>query len=174
MGSRRAVLRGVLATLAVGCGTPPTSDAGTDDVMLPPDGEVLYDGTLELGEGQTVFRPIADGDTLLIARGCQGSQHVWISLRASPGLDPRGMIIRLRLQRASDDVDVGLEFLVRLSFTPDTDHSERLGLTLQIPVPDDALTQDLVLSGEVIDRAGHGARAERTVQVAWGTEVCGG
>lgn len=169
---RRPLLRGAVAALVVGCGPTDGNDAGPSDAPQPPDGSVLWDGELELGEGEESFRPIAGGDTLLIARGCQGSQHVWIALRARR-LDPRGMIIRLRLTRVADDTDVSLEFYVRLSFEDMGEHAELLALTLQIPLPDEALMQDLVLSGEVIDRAGHGARAERTVQIAWGTEVCG-
>lgn len=169
---RRPLLGGAVAALVVGCGPTGGADAGPSDAPQPPDGSVLWDGDLELGEGEEAFRPITDGDTLLIARGCQGSQHVWVALRARR-LDPRGMIIRLRLARPSDDTDVALEFYVRLSFEAMGDYSELLALTLQVPLPDDALMQDLRLSGEVIDRMGHGARAERTVQIAWGTEVCG-
>ena len=39
--------------------------------------------TLLLGAGRETFTPIAEGDTLLLARGCQGAQHVWITLRAT-------------------------------------------------------------------------------------------
>jgi hypothetical protein len=169
---RRLWLRGAVATLAVGCGPPTLTDTGPSDAPQPPDGSVLWDGELELGEGESAFRPIGDGDVLAVARGCQGSQHVWIALRARR-LDPRGMIIRLALTRMSDGTDVSLEFFVRLSFEAVADYSELLALTLQIPLPDDALMQDLRLSGEVVDRMGHGARAERRVQIAWGTEVCG-
>jgi hypothetical protein len=133
---------------------------------------VLWDGELELGEGEDTLRPIEDGDTLLLARGCQGSQHVWIALRARR-LDPRGVFIRLGLVRAADEVPVSVEFYVRLSFEPTGDALELRGLTLQVEVPADAIGQDLVLRGELVDRAGHGARAERRVQIAWGPEVCG-
>lgn len=165
---RRPLLRGALAVLAAGCGPGGGADAG----VRPPDAEVLWDGELALGEGQDALRPIADGDTLLLARGCQGSQHVWIALRAR-GLDPRGVFIRLALLRASDGVQVSLEFYVRLSFEPTGDALELRGLTLQVELPGEAIGQDLVLRGELVDRAGHGARAERRVQIAWGPEVCG-
>jgi hypothetical protein len=151
----------------VGCGPPPP----IDDAPAPADG-TIFDGQLELGEGEETFRPIVSGDTLLIARGCQGSQHVWLGLRTR-GLDPRGTTIRLSLERASDRMLASLEFYVRLSFMPMGDYAELLALTLQIPMPDESIGVPLVLLAEVVDRAGRGARAEVPVTIAWGTEVCG-
>lgn len=156
------------APLLWACGSlPPDPDGGS----IPVSDGAIFDGTLELGEGESAFRAITDGDTLLVARGCQGSQHVWMTLRAR-GLDPRGITVRLKLER-SDGTLASVEFYVRLSFERLTDYSELRGLTLQIPMPDDVAGEDLLLTGELLDRAGHGARAERTVRVAWGTEVCG-
>ncbi len=171
---------GPLAALAVltlgacACDPAPDPDTGTADGGLPADAAVA-EGTLELGEGESSFRAIEDGDTLLIARGCQGSQHVWITLR-SQGLDPRGMTVRLDLLRPGSEQRVSLEFFVRLSFDPDTggDYAELRALTLQVPMPDDAIGEPLILRAEVSDRAGLRAAAERTVEIAWGTEVCGG
>jgi hypothetical protein len=169
---RRPLLRGALAALAAGCGPIGGTDAGPADAPRPPDGAVLWDAELELGEGEDALRPIADGDTLLLARGCQGSQHVWMALRARR-LDPRGVFIRLALLRAADGAQVSVEFYVRLSFEPTGDALELRGLTLQVDVPDEAIGEDLILRGELVDRTGHGARAERRVQIAWGPEVCG-
>jgi hypothetical protein len=164
----------LLMATALGCDPPPDEDAGIADVGIPHDG-IVYDGTLELGEGEASFRAIEDGDTLLIARGCQGSQHVWITLR-SRDLDPRGMTVRLDLLQQGSEERVSLEFFVRLSFDPDTggDYAELRALTLQVPMPDDAIGEPLIVRAEVYDRGGHGARAERNVQIDWGTEVCGG
>lgn len=163
-----------LSLLALGCDPQPDVDAGLEDLPLPTDG-IVYDGELELGEGEADFRPIQDSDTLLLARGCQGSQHVWITLR-SRDLDPRGMTVRLDLLRQGSEERVSLEFFVRLSFDPDTggDYAELRALTLQVPMPDEAIGQGLIVRAEVYDRADHGARAERAVQIDWGTEVCGG
>ena len=85
------------------------------------------------------------------------------------------MTVRLDLFRARDDLRVSLEFLVRLSFQPDAtgSSSSLLGLTLQVPDPDIAIGEDLRLEAEITDRAGMTTRTTRTVQIAWGTEVCG-
>jgi len=153
-----------LAPLA-SCAAPPGST--TDDAAtLPP-------GVLLLGEGASDFRAVEDGDTLLIAQGCQGSQHVWITLR-SEDMDPRGMVVELELVRADDDTLVSSPFLLRLSFTPDTGgaFAQLTGLTLLIPDPDLAIGHDLILRGRLEDRNGVEALAERSVQIEWGTEVC--
>lgn len=169
-----------LAVLAVsGCGTVPTTDAGPGaDVgaVVQQDAGAVAGGRLTVGEGESMLRAIEEGDTLLLARGCQGSQHVWISLRADASFDPRGMTVRLDLFRARDDLRVSLEFLVRLSFQPDASGSASslLGLTLQVPMPDIAIGEDLRLEAQITDRAGMTSSATHTVRVAWGTEVCGG
>lgn len=182
LGSLGSLLAGALL---LGCPTVPGVDAGTDAWAPPPDanfdGELPDAGAPEdrrlvVGEGESELVPIEGGRTLLLARGCQGSQHVWISLRADPTFDPRGMTVRLDLFRARDDLRVSLEFLVRLSFTPDATGtgSSLLGLTLQVPMPEIAIGEDLRLEAEITDRAGLTAHVERAVRVEWGTEVCGG
>lgn len=181
---RPALVVPLLALLCTACDVPTTTDAGTDagapiDASLDgelPDAGAIASAGLEVGEGESTLAPITDGQTLLLARGCQGSQHVWISLRADGSLDPRGMTVRLDLFRARDDLRVSLEFLVRLSFQPDAtgSSSSLLGLTLQVPMPDIAIGEDLRLEAQVTDRAGMTRTVTHTVRVAWGTEVCGG
>lgn len=157
------------AVLLAACGT----------AEVPPDGGVVGDAprppaSLTLGEGESTFRPIASGDTLLIARGCQGSQHVWIGLRTR-NLIPRGATIRLDLLDATTRERISLELYVRLSLEDaGGGESQLLGITLQVPVPDDAIDRDLILRGEVSDNDGASASAEVPVHVAWGTEICGG
>jgi len=153
-----------LALLLASCATTPGDDP--DAATLPP-------GTLLLGEGERDFRAIEDGDTLLIARGCQGSQHVWMTLR-SEDMDPRGMVVELAIVRADDDTLVSSPFRLRLSFTPDGGgaFAQLTGLTLQIPEPDLAIGHDLVLRGRLEDRNAVEALAERSVRVEWGDEVC--
>ncbi len=163
---------GAIAVLAVVAGiacTPPPDgiDAGADDAAP-------LRGTLGLGEGERVYREIEDGDVLLIAQGCQGSQHVWLTLQASAEMDPRGMVVQLSLARARDEMLVSAQFRLRLSFTPDVggSFSQLTGLTLQIEDPSIAIGEDLILHGRIEDRDGTEALTDRHVRVMWGDEVC--
>lgn len=166
------IARGWIGTVALvlcaSCSAPPADDDGG----IPSDGPRAQ-GTLLLGEGERDFRAIVDGDTLQIARGCQGSQHVWMTLR-SEDMDPRGMVVELSLVRASDESPVSGAFRLRLSFTEDAsgDFAQLTGLTLQVPEPDVVLGEDLLLRGRIEDRAGVEASSERRVRVEWGTQVC--
>ncbi|WP_157068974.1 hypothetical protein [Sandaracinus amylolyticus] len=152
-----------LAILLAACSAPPdgSPDAGRAT------------GTLLLGEGELAFRALEDGDTLLLARGCQGSQHVFVTLR-SEDMDPRGMVVELDLLREDSRERVSGELRLRLSFTPDASgtHAQLTGLTLQVPDPESALDDELVLRGRIEDRDGVEAEAERRVRIAWGTQVC--
>ncbi|WP_236607067.1 hypothetical protein [Sandaracinus amylolyticus] len=146
--------------------------AGPDDPLdAGPDARAT--GTLHLGEGELAFRAIEDGDTLLLARGCQGSQHVFVTLR-SEDMDPRGMVVELELVREGSGESVSGEFRLRLSFTPDASgaFAQLTGLTLQVAEPDGAIGDDLVLRGRIEDRTGIEAHAERRVRIEWGTQVC--
>lgn len=152
------------AALLVACAPPPVVEEDAPVVGGAP--------SVELGTGSTGFEPIDDGDTLLIARGCQGSQHVWISLR-SRNMATRGTYVHLWMD-GPDGEEVTLEFVVRLSFMPSDDgtYGELPSLTLQLPDPDGAEGSPLTLHAEIRDRDGLVATAERAVTVMWGTEVC--
>lgn len=143
-------------------------DVGGDvgDAPIPENGE------LELGSGEFDFVPITEGQTLLLARGCQGSQHVWISLRASQLVNPRGVNVQLDLLRTSDGLRRSLEFLVRLTFDVGTEAHTLPGITLQVPDPEVTIGESLRLVATIVDASGRAARASRNVQVVWGTETC--
>jgi predicted small lipoprotein YifL len=169
----RALVVLALAVSGAACGGP-GPPVEPPDAARPEDAAGAR-GVLRLGEGEREFRPIEDGDVLLLARGCQGSQHVWMTLR-SERMDPRGMVVELSMRRLDDGALVSAMFRLRLSFTPDPsgDYAQLTGLTLQVPMPDDAIGRDLVLRGRIEDRAGVEASDERRVRVAWGPEVCTG
>lgn len=158
-------MRWVILALALASCTP--------SVMLP-DGGPSDAGplSLSLGTGQHEFTPIAQNQTLLIARGCQGLQHVWISLRAT-GIAPRGVHVQLWLTRTSDEVMVSAELDTAITFTPNGERDDLSGLMLVIPLPDAAIGQPLRLEGQITDREGRGTSATVPVTIAWGTEVCG-
>jgi hypothetical protein len=140
------------------------SDAGPTDA-----GPAL----VALGTGETSFTPIAEGQTLELARGCQGLQHVWTALRAE-GLDPRGVRVTLMLARVGDGTVVSAPFDVRLTFDgADAGDATLSGLMLVVPTPDAAIGPELVMTGTLVDRAGRTASASVHVHVVWGTQVCG-
>lgn len=67
-----APMRWMLLILLGGCSTPCGDPAAA---------------WVELGRGPDAFRPVADGEVLLVERGAQGGMHVWGALRAG-GIDP--------------------------------------------------------------------------------------
>ena len=136
------------------------------------DAPVTENGELALGTGEFAFAPVVEGETLLLARGCQGSQHVWIALRADSALNPRGMTVELELVRTSDGLRRSLEFLVRLSFEETAMGNMLLGITLQVPEPEVTIGEALTLVATITDASGRAATASRRVQLAWGTETC--
>lgn len=146
----------------------PPSDAPMGDANVP-------EGTLTLCEGELACRPIEDGDVLQIVRGCQGSQHVWITLRTE-GLGAPGNVIDISLVRAVDEEPVSETYHLLLSLVPDaTGESAQLtGFTLIIPSPDASIGDDLVLRASARDRMGRDAWASRRVQLEWGEpQMCG-
>jgi hypothetical protein len=149
--------------------------AACTPVIDPGDAEFTDAGpvTLALGTGETAFTPIHDGDTLYLARGCQGLQHVWTSLRAT-GIAPRGVHVSLAFERVSDGAMVSAPFDLAITFTPDATgaYADLSGLMLVVPVPSDALSMPLVMTGTITDRANRTASASVHVTLAWGTEVC--
>lgn len=148
---------------------------GCDPGMPAEDASVpMLDPVLELGVGEGRFTSFEDGQTLDLISGCQGLQHVWIAMRGQ-GIDPRGTLVDLSFRRASDDVMVSQVFRVRISMQPVDGMPgvyELYGLTLIVPMPDDAIGQDLLLSATVTDRDDVMIMDERPVRIDWGEGGC--
>lgn len=130
----------------VGDAGPPTLEVGTDD-----------------GSG---FVPVADGDTLLLAMGCQGLQHVTLALRTS-GIDPRASLVELRLSR-EDGTEVSAPFRVRIAFQP-IDGVAWVEVALVVPEP--VLDEELSFFASVSDGVAT-EEVEASVTLAWGTVRC--
>ncbi|MGE0786178.1 MAG: hypothetical protein AB7S26_10850 [Sandaracinaceae bacterium] len=141
-------------------------------LALPLAGCVDEEPLLVLGVGEGTFHEFGDGDTLDLVSGCQGSQHVWTAIRTR-GLTRTRMLIDLSFTRVRDDVLVSAPFVVRASLEDGPDGYEDLaGLTLQIPIPGDAIGEDLLMRGEVTDAEMRSASDERMVRVDWGVGGC--
>ncbi len=166
------LMRPLLALLLLlSCDPVGPDDGGTSD-----DGGPSVTPSLSIGNGEGMFRDFADGETLDIVSGCQGSQHIWIALQAQ-GLDPRGTIIDVSIRRASDDVVVSQTFRLRLSFQPVAGREglfQVYGLTIVIPEPDEAVGQDLIVSATVTDRDGVEVTDERPIRADVSGAGCGG
>jgi hypothetical protein len=151
-----------------------------DDGM--PDGGPLPDAIgaeLLIGTGGIdCYLPLEDGDVAYLARGCQGSQHVWISLRAR-GLDLRSPLIQMRGVRASDASDeIGPVVQTRLTFDPieGEDWFALDGMRILVPEPDAVAGEEVVLGVRVRENRSPGITVEREKRVTleWGPETCGG
>ncbi len=128
---------------------------------------------LEVGTGQRQFTPLAEGDTLLLQRGCQNSQHIFVSLRAW-GLPPSPVMVDLSLTRTEDGQRVAPAFRVRYLFAQGTGNApdELPGLLLQIPTPEPALGRTVRLLASVQTDDGQIAEDARTGPLEWGPPAC--
>lgn len=145
-------------TAAFGCDPGPTDpDGGGVDANVEPQ--------LTAGAGEGRFAEFADNETLPLVSGCQGSQHVWIALRAE-GIERTGTIIELELIRTRDMVTVSQTFRVRISFRDvGASFVELTGLTLIVEDPDEALGEDLLLRATIEDRNGIELTDERPIRI---------
>jgi hypothetical protein len=130
--------------------------------------------SLELGTGRQQFTPLTDGDTLRVQRGCQGGQHIFVSLRAW-GLPPEPVMVELSLTRTEDELKVSLPYRVRYLFTQGStsDAPDELpGLLLVIPEPDKAVGKEVRLTAAVQTDPGDRATHARTGTLQWGADAC--
>jgi hypothetical protein len=150
------VALGVLLVALIGAGC---------DANRPP-------AEIELGTGgPNRFEDVSSGATLDLAQGCQGLQHVWLSVRVR-GLDPARAVIEAQLTRARDAEMVALMLQVSLPLMPVDGGAEVTGLQIVVPNAQDVLNEDLVLSVRVTDRGGASAERSIPVRVEWGDERC--
>jgi hypothetical protein len=119
--------------------------------------------------GPSAFAPVVADEVLLLARGCQGSQHVPLTLEVR-GVDPRAPTVELSLSRVDNGAVVSAPFLLRLALASGAGTSQ---VSVLLMVPDPVLDVDLVLHGLVEDSAGRRAEQQLPVRLAWGTEACG-
>jgi hypothetical protein len=167
--TRRAALASVTLTL-LGCPAPtPSTDASFDSG----DGGVcLANGaTVTLGTGATgalaTFRPLEDGDDVVLVPGPQGGQHIWIGLRAR-GIDPTQPRVELRVYRERDNTLIG-GLRVRLRMI-NAGEAGLWGLPGQTLIVDDdqyctVLPGDVRVTLDFSDGVGHCTHIERRVHI---------
>lgn len=125
---------------------------------------------IEVGTGRQ-FTALGPGATLELVRGSQGSQHVFVSLRAWE-LTPLTARVTLSLERAEDGLRVSSPHEVRLPFeaatTPDAP-AELEGLLLVVPDPAPALGREVRLTASIETESGERATDARSATLQWGT-----
>ncbi len=154
--------------LALGLGLCLT--ACGSDTSEPKDGPPVR---LEVGTGLG-FTAITPDSTLELIRGCQGSQHVFISLRAWD-LPTSRNTVQLLLERASDGVDVSAPYDVQLRFdAPASDGEPALleGLLLIVPDAAAAVDREVRLSAAIETEDGQRATDARIANLQWGPPTC--
>lgn len=96
--------------------------------------------TVTIGEGQNLYRDVADNTSLTWEKGPQGGHHVWIALRQR-GLRMRGTIITIDLEDVEDPAKPKLVNHSRLIYDFDKDEGydpakggfcTRAGLRMQL------------------------------------------
>lgn len=169
MVSRGARIAACLGALLTACASAPAgdpSDAGGDA-----GGEATLE--VELATGARGWEPFEDGEVLRLQRGCQGSQHVFVSIRVS-GAAEGPLELDLVLRRHRDGESVSLPYVLRLPFTdtPEPGVREQTGLTPVVPIPADVLDEEVTLEASVVDTAGARGAVVRRALIAWGPDAC--
>lgn len=129
-----------------------------------------------IGTGEPgVFLPAVDGATFELQRGCQGSQHIFTSVRVS-GASGSYARVGVQIVRVDDGAPVSVPLDVRLPFEVDllSDRVRRVtGLTPVIEVPGDVLERAVEVRVIVFDERGESAQATMRGMVRWGADSCG-
>ena len=147
---------------------PLMSSSSTDDF--------ISSSELLLGKGADAFETIQDGEISTLHRGCQGAQHLWVSLRL-PNHSPDAYGLELTLVDQDDTLLAppftleGEEWLGYDVEDQSTQGSEIIGLTLVIFDPmgvvgKEALVRTKVFVGEVT------LESRVWVEVQWGADAC--
>jgi hypothetical protein len=146
--------------------------AGCGDASAPSDG-ALSPPRIEVGTGRA-FIALEEGATLELVRGSQGSQHVFVSLRAW-GLSPLTAQVELTLARAEDGVVVSAPYRLRLPFEPGTGAEAPAtveSLLLVVPDPALAVDREVRLTATVRSESGALATDTRTAMLEWCSSLC--
>jgi hypothetical protein len=160
---------GSRADATVDAGAPDAAIAGDGGVASPP--EPPTDFVLELGLGHRMFTAAAAGAEAPLQRGCQGAQHVWISLR-SPDLQPGDLNNFLRAVRVRDGEEVVPRHSLILPWEGAADGAALIGVTLVIFDPVAVVGELVDIEVEVEAPDGRIGRAVIRVRVEWGPDAC--
>ncbi|MEO1266471.1 MAG: hypothetical protein AAFX99_00140 [Myxococcota bacterium] len=120
---------------------------------------------LTVGTGRDAFEPLDADGVLVLERGPQGLQHVFVSLRAPIA---EGLHL-IDLSITSDDRVVSAPTRVNAPFVsvPDEDFAELVGQLVVVPEPSGALDVPATLRARVEPSVGGFGEVDREVRIRW-------
>lgn len=157
---------GVMPALDMASTDAASLDAAPGDMAAPDAG----DFPLELGGGEEQLTQLADGDEVLLHRGCQGAQHIWISLRA-PTLEPALYPVTLAISHP-DGAEAVPAHTIDYDFAAADPGAELIGVTLVVFDPLAVIGQPVDIHATVETGDGEVGRDTRRVTVEWGADDC--
>lgn len=144
---------------------------GTDGAPAGPP-QPASDFPLSLGLGERSYSAVDHGAVALLQRGCQGAQHVWISLR-SPALAPGTYLMTLSATRAADGGEAVPAHDLEFDWVAaDDGGAELLGVTLVVFDALAVVDAEVDVLAEVQAGDGRVGRAVRRLRVEWGPDDC--
>lgn len=167
---------GLLGTTGLGaCGSESPAPGPDAADTVEPDGEVNDAVTLrmEVGTGaRDAFRSFEEGETLLLQRGLQGSQHVYVSLRIrDAAAGPLEFVIEIRRERDGEVVGGPYGHPVEMHRMLDANTGEVSGLTPIVPYPDEILDEDVQIRVSVTDAEERSVTVTRHAHIVWGPDA---
>ena len=148
-----------IATLALAaCGESP---GASNDAI--PESEPTFE--LTMGTGQDAFEPLDEGGVLVLERGSQGLQHVYVSLRApiAEGLHLIDLSVTFNGRVFSSPTRVNAPFIS----VPGEEFAELVGQFVVIPEPGGVLNVPATLRARVEPSAGGFGEVVREVRIRW-------
>ncbi len=167
-------MRWLLLLLVSACGVAPMRvdgglvDAPDASTTAPDAGQVPL--RLLLGTGAAgKFVEVTNGQQLSLQRGCQGSQHIFFSLRAWGVTQARPRLTLIIEDSASRQVSS--PYSLPLPFEAVGDFVQWTGLTPVVEDPSNVVGKTVTLRARIDDGPSN-ASDERTVSVQWGPDAC--
>jgi len=149
-----------LAILAlVACGEAPEEP---DEIVMP-DREISFE--LTMGTGKAAFERLDDGGVLVLERGSQGLQHIYVSLRApiAEGFHLIDLSLTYNGEVFSSPTRVNAPFLS----VSGEELTELVGQYVVVPEPTGVLDVTATLRASVASSDGGYGEVLREVRVRW-------
>jgi len=129
------------------------------------------DFEVRLGTSPDAFTALSAGDQVTLHRGCQGAQHIWVSLQI-PELDEEPHSFELSLVDSERSL-ASLYLEAEPWLSAPAGGYQLIGLSLVVFDAEAALDRPLVLGAEVQAQSGAVGYGWREVSVVWGADSCG-